>query len=145
MSEDFSFQVEDEPDRTIPEETIVQGRLVDLKMEHVVPQDPSKEPFDKLIWWFEVSQDGLYFGRKIKGQTSPKLSNHPGNRFRQWAEALLRQELPVQAAISRSDLLGLPCEFTVRHEKDRKDPNKVWERVDEVLPIYAGQGDAPPF
>lgn len=145
MSEDFSWQVEDEPDRTIPEEKIVRGRLADLKTEHVVPNDPSKEPFTKLVWWFEVTEDGLYFGRKIKGQTSAKLSNHPNNRFRQYAEALLRQELGVNTAISRSDLLGLPCEFTVRHEKDRKDPNKIWERVDEVLPLYSAQSDTPPF
>lgn len=143
---DETFTVEDEPDRTIPEDTFVKGRLVDLKREHVVPKDVTKEPFDKLIWWFEVTQGGLYLGRKIKGQTGVKFSNHPNNRARHWAEALLQRELGVDAALSRQDLLQLPCEFTVRHERDRQDAQKIWERIDEVVPSsIAAQADEPPF
>lgn len=140
------FTVTDEPDRTVPEDHIVRGRLLEIKRETVTPKDTSKEPWDKLNWWFEVTEQGLYCGRKIKGQTSPKFTNHPMNKAKPWAEALLQRELPVGVAIGKGDLEGLPCDFTVRWEKDRVDPNRIWERVDEVLPAdVARVDDAPPF
>lgn len=143
---DEMFTIEDEPDRTIPEEKIVRGRLLEIKRETVVPKDTSKEPFDKLIWWFEVTEQGLYAGRKIKGSTSTKFSNHAGNRARNWAEQLLRRELGVNSAVSKSDLEGLPCDFTVKWDRDRQDPSKVWERVDEVMAVDGAKpGDEPPF
>ncbi len=140
---DDVFTVEDEPDRTIPEEKFVRGRLVDLKKERVVPKDTTKDPFEKLLWWFEVTEQGLFHGRKIKGQTGVKFSNHPNNRARHWAEALLQRELGEGVSLSRSDLLQLACEFTVRHE--RGADGKIWEKVDIVVPPSSNQADEPPF
>lgn len=143
---DETFTVEDEPDRTIPEEKIVRGRLLEIKRETVTPRDTTKEPFDKLLWWFEVTEQGLYCGRKIKGSTGVKFSNHPGNKARQWAEALLRRDLGVNAAISKSDLESLPCDFTVKWDRDKNDSTKVWERVDEVMSVEGAKpDDEPPF
>jgi probable phosphoglycerate mutase len=49
--------------------------------------------------------------------------------------------------IDVDDLLGLLVDLTVKHEPDRKDPAKKYERVDDLLPI-GGDFDLngePPF
>ena len=143
-----NFPCKDQPDNTIPEDTIVAARVNEVKLEHVTfTKDGKEDSFDKLIWWFEILDDGpngTWKGRKIRGQTTANLTNHPNNRFRAWAEALLNRDIGVGFVLDSDDLVGTNCKITVRHEPDRRDPKTKWERVDEVLP-GGGFDDNPPF
>lgn len=145
-----SFRCEDQPDVTIPEDTIVRARLEELKVETFSWNDKrtgERKEAEKLIWWFEITEDGpqgLWMSRRIKGETGAKLTNHPNNRFRAWSESLLGRDIPVGFQLSTEDLVGTACKITVRHEPDRKDPKQKWERIDEVLP-GGGFDDNPPF
>jgi len=152
----YEFECEDQPDLTIPEDTILKARLTEIKLREFEWTDtkatpPEKKKGQALEWWWEITDeqrgDGKYKGRKVKGQTDAKLSNHTRNKFRPWAEALLDREIPPGMRINTDDLVGLNAEISIGHRKDKKDPSKVYEQVDEVIPLV-GSGaydDSPPF
>lgn len=92
--------------------------------------------FDKLEWTFEITE-GEFAGRRLRGQTDAYISTHPSNRFRPWAEAMLGMELQPGVKFTVGDLIGKRCEISVVHVPSRKDPEKLWEQIDEVLPVEA--------
>jgi hypothetical protein len=146
------WECEHEEDLTLPEETFFRMRVTDIQTEDVPYTDKKTgeaKSFRKMTWWFEVTEQGKYVGRSLKGElTGPnaKLSSHPNNKFRQWAEAILDRDIPVGFQLSRDDLIGLQCKVSVRHEKGWKDPSQVFEVVDEVVPAGGFAFDEqPPF
>jgi hypothetical protein len=86
-----------------------------------------------------------YIGRRVKGSIDARLSNHPKNQFRMWAEAMLDRQIPVGMVIDTDDLVGLSAEIVIGHRPDKKDPNKVWEEVAGVIPLSGAQSSEPPF
>lgn len=143
MPED-RFVCEDAPDLTIPLNTPVPAKLVDLRSDSY---EWDGRVIHKLLWFFEV-QDPAYRdsdgrARIVRGQTGTRLTNRPGNKFREWAESLLGRSIPVNFTLTREDLIGLSCQITVSHEKDRKNPEVVWDRIEYVMP--AAGFDQPPF
>lgn len=93
------FTVEDTGDNdflTLPEDAIVQV-LVDSVEERHVPGRDGKEGWDKLNFRFKIlelptsleEQYSPLIGSTIFGSVSARLTNHPDNKLRQWAEALL--------------------------------------------------------
>lgn len=146
------YSVEEEKDLTLPEDSIHRARLVEIKEREFTFTDRNtnaQKTGTNLEWWFEVTvpQAGLdvdYIGRRVKGECRPKLTNRPGNRFREWSEALLGRDIPVGMVIDTDDLIGLEGEIVIGHRQDRKDPNKVWEEVTGVIPVD-GQSMEPPF
>lgn len=145
----MQFTTEDEPDLTLPEDTIFPARLIEIKPKLIEWRDKqTNEAKSKnmLEWWFEITSSNQYRGRKVKAECEAKLSNHPSNRFRAWSQVLLDREIPVGMGIDTDDLTGLSCELTIRHEKAKNDPSKIFERVDEILPASSsGFSDEPPF
>ena len=145
------YVTEEEKDLTLPVDSIHRARLLEVKertFDFTDRNDGSLKTSTNLEWWFEVTRPGSgldedYIGRRVKGECRPKLSSRPGNRFREWAEALLDCDIPVGMVIDIDDLVGLEAEIVIGHRKDRKDPNKVWEEVVGVLP--AGPSEEPPF
>lgn len=145
----LTFTTEDQPDLTIPADTIVRAKLIELKPREINWTDKkTNEAKSKTLleWWWEV-QSGEYKDRRIKGECDAKLTNHPGNRFHNWSETLLGRQIPVGMGIDTDDLLGLSADISVGHRPDKKDPAKVWEYVDEVMPISGGfaMSEEPPF
>lgn len=147
-----SYTVEDEPDRTIPEDLILRARLESVG-EKVIEWNDKKTGEPKsatlLEWWWKVTDDrvddGLYEGRKVKGECNAKLTNHPGNRFRLWSEALMGRELPVGKGVDpEEDLTGLSADITVKHRQYQKNgETRVIEEIDEVMPITSMDDDVP--
>lgn len=144
------YTVEEEQDRTIPEDTIVRARLEDVSEKTIEwTKNGEKKSADILEWWFEVidkhTQDGLFEGRKVKGSCDAKLTTHPRNKFRNWAEALLGRELPTGVAVDpEADLQGLVADITVSHREYMKNGEKrIIEEIDEVIAIDGMDDDVP--
>lgn len=137
--------VEDQPDLTIPEDHIVRGKLMELKDKTIEwTKNGEKKEATLTEWWWEV-QGGEYAGRKLKGECDAKVSNHPRNRFRQWAEALLNRSLDANMAFDDEDLVGLQADITVKHRHyDKNGEDRIAEEIDEVMPI-AGSDSGVPF
>lgn len=149
-----AYTVEDQPDLTIPEDTIVRARLEEISEKEIKWNDKNDgTPKSKVIleWWWEV-QDEAYTDpstghhRKVKGTCDAKITNHPKNRFHNWSETLMGRTIAVGTPISTDDLIGLQADISIRHRKDKNDPSKIYEEVDEVMPITGGfDTDVPPF
>ncbi len=144
----MEFVTEDEPDLTLPEDSIHRARLDELKMRSFdwTDKDGVKQTTTILEWWWRVVATNLgdeYVGRRVKGECPPKLSNRPGNRFREWAEVLLGREIPVGMKLESDDLVGLEADIVIGHQQDKKDKDKVWERVTDISPAIGSSADVP--
>lgn len=132
----------------IPVGEFLRAKLSEL--EHVVipyvdKKTNENKTFGKLNWKFEITQQGEFTGKDVRGETSDDLTDSPYNKFRQWAESLLGRQLGVGQVLQESDLEGLSGLITVKREQDRKDPSKFWTRVDDVIPLDPSADDEPPF
>lgn len=147
----MQFVTEDEPDLTLPDESFHRARLEEIKLRTFTWTDRrsgEEKEGQTLEWWWQITATKYgpqYLGRKVKGECNPKLSNRGDNRFRVWAEALLQREIPVGMSIDTDDLVGLEAEILVMLRDDRKDPNKKWEYVSNVLHLDAMDEVEPPF
>lgn len=145
----MQFVVEDAPDLTIPADTVVRGRLEEIKLHEFDYTNKEGNPDHGAVlqWWFEVTDtragDGKWLTRKVKGETDTKISNHPRNRFRQWAEVLLGRDLAEGQGIDTDDLIGLSCDLQIDHQADKKDPAKTYERVSSLLPLSSNDTEIP--
>ena len=142
------YTVEDEPDLTIPEDTILRARLNEVKPRTMewkdkVTGEPKSQQMLQFI--FEVVSDNQYRGKLVRGEVQAKISNHPGNKFRQWTESLLGRELPVGMAIDVDDIVGLTADITVKHRLS-KDKDRTFEEIDDVIPVTGNfELQPPPF
>lgn len=145
----LQFTVQDAPDLSIPEDTILRARLDRIDLREFSWNDRNtgeKKNGSNLDWTFVVTQDGEYKDRKVRGRTGTDINNRDGNRFRSWAETLLGRELGVGTPLDTDDLIGLSCDLTVRNEPDRKNPEIKWSRVDDIMPISSDFAlNDPPF
>jgi hypothetical protein len=138
----MAFTVEHQVE--IPENTLLRATLKDLEVRDIPKRDGGS--FQRLKWVFEITQAGDYFGKTVTADTSAYLSDSPENQFRNWAEALLGRPLDLGTVLNESDLIGLPALITIGKEQDRKDPNKTWRRVQDVLSVGDnGFSQNPPF
>lgn len=154
-----TYTTEEERDLTLPDDSIHGARLLEVKEREFEFRDRDSGQLKTgttLEWWFEVTRPGAglddeYIGRRVRGECRPRITTRPGNRFREWAEALLDRPIPAGMAIDIDDLIGLPCEIVIGHRHDRKDATKVYEEVVGVLPAGPSASDPwsdatpPPF
>lgn len=149
----LKFEVEEEKDLTLPADSIHRARLMEIKertFEYTDRNDGTRKTASNLEWWWEITRPGTglgeeFIGRRVKGECRPKITNRPGNRLREWSEALLDREIPVGMLIDTDDLIGLEAEIVIGHRQDKKDAAKVWEEVVGVLPAVGDSSQQPPF
>lgn len=148
----MEFVTEDEPDLSLPEGSVHRARLEEIKLRTFNWTDKAgvDQEGKTLEWWWEITQTSLgedYVGRKVKGECPPKITNRGDNLFRSWSEALLNRHIPVGMAIDTDDLIGLEAEILIGHKPNKKNPDRPWEQVFQVAPIFGGDqsGAEPPF
>lgn len=147
-----NYEVQEYVDLTIPKDTIIRARLEEIKEKEISWTDKvTGEAKSKVLleWWWQVT-GGEYHSRKVKGTCDALLSQHPRNKFRLWAEALLQRPLPVGAGVDPDELTGMSADITVWHRPDKNDPSKTYEEIDEVMSAAEGGSgsswnDDPPF
>ncbi len=146
-----TFTTEEEQDLTLPKGSVHRARLDELTVRTYTftDRDTNQEKEGQTLdWWFKISQSNLgpeYIGRTVKASCPPKLTSREGNKFREWAEALLGREIPVGMQLDTDDLVGMEAEVVIGHRPDRKDPKRMWDFVEDVIPVFGGTDDAPPF
>lgn len=136
----MDFVAIDEPQITIPEDAVLRVQLEELKKEtvnYVDKKTGQPDSFEKLTWWYRVLGPEDYKNRKIKAECRPELSNHPANRFRVLAEALLGFSIQAGTRISTDDLVGLQCDATVLHREwtTKEGEKRISEEVSQVFPV----------
>ena len=142
-----TFTSQDEPDLTIPEDSIVRARLIEIKPREINWNDKvtgEAKSTTLLEWWWQVTE-GEYETRRVKGECPAKLSTHPSNKLSNWSGVLLEREIPAGFELDLDDLIGLTADIHVGHRPDKKDVAKVWEFVADVLPSSGAFSTEPPF
>ena len=116
--------VEEQEQWKLPHQEPMPATLVSVveKSFSGVSQKTGKEwSITKWTWEWDIT-GGDYAGLKAWGDTDPKMTNHPDDKVRQWAETLLGVELDMGDGIDTDDLLGLSglilCNNTEEKKKD---------------------------
>lgn len=128
----------------LPAGVLLKARLDSLDVRDIPFTDKKTgeaKSFQKIEWIFKVI-DGEFQGKEVRGETSAYLTDHPENKFRNWSEALLNRSLDLGFVLDESDLVGATSLITVKYVADRKDEEKKWPRIDDVIPLAE---DEPPF
>lgn len=144
----MAFEVQHQVD--LPTDTLLRAQLKELEHK-IIPYTDKKtgeqKQFGKLNWVFEITEQGEYFGRSVRAETSDYLSDSPYNAFNNYAKALLQRELVQGQVLNESDLVGLSALITVKYEADRNDSSKKWARVADVYELDPASAVSaePPF
>lgn len=128
----------------LPAGVLLKARLESFEVKEIPFTDRKTgeaKSFNKIEWIFKII-DGEFQGKEVRGETSAYLTDHPENRFRNWAEALLNRSLDLGFVLDETDLQGGTALITVKYVEDRKDSDKKWPRVDDVIALTA---DDVPF
>ena len=144
----YQTEVEDAPaPELIPEDTILKAKLVEIKPRDAHWTRDGEAHSATFLNWKWLVLAGEYIDKYVYGSCDARLTNHPGNKFRNWSESLLNRELPVGTPFDTDDLIGLTAEISIGHRADKKDPEKKYSEVDEVIPTEDGFSVStdPPF
>jgi len=145
-----SSTMEEEQQWKLPKDTALPAQLVAVT-EREIPYTDKKtgeaKVFSKWEWEFDIVE-GEYAGLESLGDTEDRLTNHPDNKVRQWAETLRGSEFEIGEGLNTDDLLGLPCLLVVDNttytNKDGK--TSYLTPITDLFPSDAiPQSDEPPF
>lgn len=108
---------------------------VELKQKPFV-DDKTGEPVKKFEFKFKVMDPGGDHDEQLLwGETSTRVTDHPENRLRNWAEALTGQRLPPHAKFNTDDLQDRECRVIVgKDTKMRNGQEKTRNFIREVHP-----------
>jgi hypothetical protein len=127
---------------TLPDDAIIQV-MVDSIEERHVPGKDGKEGWDKLNFRFKIvdlpdslqGEFGVLVGSTIFGSVSARLTSHPDNKLRQWAEALLDLgELETGFELDTDMLVGRKARGVVG-QWTRKADNSINHQIKGLLPL----------
>jgi hypothetical protein len=131
--------VTDEPQyETIPEGSLLIARVEAIAQKTINYADKKTgQPasFDVLEWSFKIidqqADGGRWVNRKPRGKTDAKATNRDGDKFREWAEAIMAREITVGTIVDTDDLVDRTCcvEISLRAGKD----GRIWEEVVAVF------------
>lgn len=142
--------MEEEAQWKLPAETPLPAVLVKVTtktIEFTNKKTQKPDSFDKWEWEFAITE-GEYAGLSAWGDTEDRLTSHPDNKVRQWAETLRGKEFDLGEGLDTDDLLGLACLITVDNKThEKKDGSKSYYcPVADVYPSDAlPQDEEPPF
>lgn len=127
---------------TLPEDAIVQV-IVDSVEERHVPGKDGGSGWDKLNFRFKIlelptaleEEYSPLIGSTIFGSVSARLTSHPDNKLRQWAEALLDLgELEAGFELDTDMLVGRKARGVVG-QWVRKSDQQVNHQIKGLLPL----------
>lgn len=143
-----SSTMSNEDQYKLPKDTLLPAVLksVEEKVINYVNKNGKDDSFTKWTWEFEIV-DGDYMGLHAWGDTEPRLTNHPDNKVRQWAETLRGAAFEMGEGLDTDDLLGLTCVIVVDNvEHTKKNGEKSYlTPVIDVLPVDAYETGEAPF
>lgn len=97
---------------------IEDGEILNARVQSVelktkpFTDEKTGEPVKKFEFKFKID-DPNYDGQFIWGETSTRVTDHPENRLRNWAEALLGQRLTTHYKFNTDDLQDRDCRIIV--------------------------------
>jgi hypothetical protein len=137
---------------SLPKETLLPAVLEEVEeqvINYTIKKGPNagqKDSFTKWRWKFTITE-GEYAGVAISGDTDGKATNLPGDKPREWYEALAQVAVDLGDGFDTDNVIGLPCKIEVEHEEPRETSrgNKFYPNpVVRVYPEGTTQGEVYP-
>jgi hypothetical protein len=147
-----SGTVEEHTSELLPEDTLFTGELIKVYEVSKPYRDKNtneQKTFTKWDWTFKITE-GEFEDAKAYGSTMAKLTSHPDNVPRNWAEVLTGRAIDPGMPYDTDDWIGLSAQFEVTHEHYEKNgEDRVAAKVSGLYPL-SGQpvrsfDDEPPF
>lgn len=154
--------VREESEYRLPSDVLFTGRLsavkektveFNYKAHHAAVKNGKKSvgekgEIHKWVWVFTILNDGEFYGQEVELETDPGVSTKPDDRGRQIYETL-GVTLEIGDDIDTdTQVVGLPCQFTVAHQepRERSDGKGKFYGVEiaDVFPAPSAE-DKPPF
>lgn len=111
------------------------ARVVSVDLKTKPFNDDEGNPVKKWEFKFKISSDDEHDGRFLWGETPARVTNHPDNKFRNWAEAVTGERKPALYKINTDDLVDRDCMIVVGKDvKERNGQEKIRNFVREVHP-----------
>lgn len=121
----------------LPQDVPMKARLNSVE-ERVINyvRDGENRSFTKWKWEFEIT-DGEYAGLRAWGETEDRLTTHPDNLVRQWAESIRGVAFELGEGLDTDDLLAAPCVIVVDNTSRPKNDGGTYYDcpVKDVYPI----------
>ena len=144
----------EESEYKLPEDVPLPVVLEEVSVRTIrYTRDGKEKSFEKWEWDFAIAE-GEYAGLHAYGETEDRLTSHPDNKVRQWAEVLRGVEFGIGEDLDTDDLIGLPGVVFVQHDapREKKDGTNFYPcPVSQVFPEgFTGSPDGeenqdPPF
>ena len=132
----------------LPKDTPLPARLnaVNERQINFTNRDGNPDSFTKWEWEFLIT-DGDYAGLKAWGDTNAKMTSHPEDKVRQWAEALTGETFAIGDGIDTDALLGIDCTIVVDNTTYQKKGTKETKYLCPVVDVFPAGEDfsEPPF
>ena len=134
----------------LPKDVPLQAQLLSVTEKEIKWKDKNTGADKSRVKWeweFDIVE-GEYAGLKAWGETEDRLTNHPDNLVRQWAETLRGAPFEMGEGIDTDDLLGLPCVIVVDNTTyvNKEGKTSYLTPVTDVFPADGFvQSDEPPF
>lgn len=165
MGESFKLgAAEDREESTwvpIPDDTFLTARVTDVKTvkKGYQSKDDGSDVY-RVEWKFEITEDGDFKGREVKGETSTSFVKHPGCKMFMWVQSVFGRELPDEFEFEPESIVGAEVRVHMECKEggEKKDVKGVgtgeyWinNRVKDVLSAskvpqgsaYADDGEEP--
>lgn len=142
-----TFTVEHHEDLTIPEDEFFDAKLDEITYRTINWKDKNTgqdREAEKASFWFKITTPGKYEGRKVRGECDAELSNRRPQML-EWCSVISNRELTVDSELDMDELPGRRVSLTVKHVRGFKDPSRIFEEVDVLLPAREDSYVAPPF
>lgn len=141
---------------SLPERTLFPAVLESVEEKsfpYVIRNGPRKgenDVFRKWEWIFKIVE-GEYAGLTGRGDTEAQATDKPGDKPREWFEALIQAPVGLGEGVDTDLAIGLPCVFEVVHEEPRETkrglfyPNPVKAVYPESTTHQEVYGEDPPY
>lgn len=131
---------------------IYNARIVSIELkEKPFKDERTGEPVKKFEFKFKISSDDEHDTQFIWGEAGTRITDHPENRLRNWAEAILGTRLPVHYKFNTDDLVDRDCRIIVgkkvtnsaQGEKTRNWVREVHPTKEAAARLAASVPDEP--
>jgi hypothetical protein len=128
-------------DDLLPTDTIFKGVVEAITPDKYTFTDTTGADVERVsLKWRIKILEGDQAERVAFGSSWARVGGR-NNPLREWVEALFGRELGPGEEFDTDDLVGLVCEFTVRHGTSNK--NREFATIDTIFPTVSALTGAP--
>jgi len=125
----------------VPENTLLNAKFMGMEphsFDYVDSDTGQTETAHKLNWNFEVTEQGKFNARKLRGQTPTTFSTHENCKAMNWMISISGRSFAPDEDVESEDYIGFACRVITSQSKPDSQ-GRIWDNVVDVLPSPSSQ------